>query len=456
MDMQRRTFLLGAASGLSMLVLTACTEPRPQPTSPSPTGTSSSPLPRPVAVVRTSWGADSFARGSSSFIALGSSPESRTTLGEPLLDRVFFAGEATSSEHPNTVQGAQESGRDAADAVADVAEPGERVIVVGAGIAGAAAARRLHLRGYEVAVVEARDRIGGRIHTVESDDWPIPVEQGAAWTGGIEDDPVQLELMRLGVISTPLETIAWQTAGGDTIQPAGDVAVERALEYASGLPTDTSLASALDELGLDAQTQTIVEAYLASAVVDELGEDPEAISAWYGLGELAGRPTRFVLGRYSTLVEDALTEIDVTLGAPVTRVTYDEESVGLRLATGESVSADRVILTVPLGVLKDGAVEFDPPLPFAKRTAIAELGVGVQDLVWLRFDETFWETEATLWTVVGIDADIPNWVNLQPLTGQPILIGRVAGRTADRLADYSDDEVVTAALESIRPFIETG
>src|SRR5688500_7734047 len=103
MDTSRRSFLLGAASGLTVLMLAACTDQDPPRPTPTPTG--DSPVPEPLRSVRTSWGTDPFARGSSSFLAVGSSPGQRETLAEPLLDRVFFAGEATSADRPNTVLG---------------------------------------------------------------------------------------------------------------------------------------------------------------------------------------------------------------------------------------------------------------------------------------------------------------------------------------------------------------
>lgn len=137
----------------------------------------------------------------------------------------------------------------------------------------------------------------------------------------------------------------------------------------------------------------------------------------------------------------------------VNRVAHDDGGVSLRLGTGESLSADRVILTVPLGVLQNAAIEFSPALPFAHRGAIAALGMGVLDKVWLRFDEPFWDTEARLWTVVGEDADFPVWVNMMPLTGEPVLMGMIAAENAARLSELGDEEFLAAALTALEPFL---
>src|SRR4051794_12218653 len=169
MSVTRRTFLAGAASGLTVLVLASCTTPSPPP-SPTPTATTGPTpqpaVPEPAAMLRSSWGADQFARGSYSYPAPGSDPAQRATLREPLGDRVFFAGEATSDDQFATVAGALESGVRAAADVQAATGGVERIAVIGAGAAGATVANRLVGYGHTVTVLEARDRIGGRIATV--------------------------------------------------------------------------------------------------------------------------------------------------------------------------------------------------------------------------------------------------------------------------------------------------
>jgi monoamine oxidase len=462
MDTSRRSFLLGAASGFTMLVLTACTDqqqPRPTPT---PTG--DLPVPAPIASLRTSWGADPFSRGSSSFLAVGSSPAQRQLLAEPLLNRVFFAGEATSTEFPNSVRGAAESGSRTADRIAVLADAGERVIVIGAGIAGATAARRLADAGHQVQVIEARDRTGGRIRTAQSDDWPVPLQLGA-WRVP-EDSPVREQLTLHGIRTALLEEAppATTTDGEQVDLTVGARAVADAVEAAAQAPSDISLGGALVESGAARSDDwPVVDAYLASRIETVLGGAAANLSSWYALDELAeDGGSRFVLGDFQSLIDDALEGIDVALDTPVTDISYDNEGVSLRLATGESVSADRVIVTVPLGVLKGAGIAFEPPLPFERRAAIAEIGVGVQDTVWLLWEEPFWlggtgpAGNPQLWTTVGDDLPIHTWINLAPVTGRPLLVGLVAGEAAEALAELDDEAVVAAARRSLVPFVEVG
>jgi len=112
----------------------------------------------------------------------------------------------------------------------------------------------------------------------------------------------------------------------------------------------------------------------------------------------------------------------------------------------------RAVVTVPLGVLKDNGIEFDPLLPFPHRTAIAALGMGTIDTVWLRFDEPFWSTDAVVWNLVGTDDDVTLWYNLEPLTGEPILVGIVGGEAALRTEELNDQEFIDSLLLTLVPF----
>ena len=338
-------------------------------------------------MVRSNWGNDQLAHGSLSFVYIGASEQQRSALAAPIDNRVFFAGEATSLENGGTVQGALESGERAAAEVATIALPGERVTVVGAGAAGAAAARKLTTLGFEVTVIDARDRTGGRIHTATSDAWPVPVEFGALLVKG--------EVANPGVATAALGSVETRDASGGVV---------------AGV-----------------------------ASVDNL----------YGIDPTAGS---VVTGKYASVVTDLLGDTQVYLSTTVVGIAHDDDSVSVRLGTGESLTAERVIVTVPLGVLKQGAIEFSPELPDEHQTAIDALGMGTVDTVWLRFDEPFWTTDATAWRLTESESDLTTWINLQPLTGEPVLVALVGGDAAERVAAMSDDAVIAAAIEALTPF----
>ena len=474
MTMNRRTFFLGTASGLSILALTACTPPRPEPTTsatptptPTPTATPGS-VPMPASSVRSEWTADPFSRGAFSYLPVGATPDNRAALRASVGDRIFFGGEATSTEAPGTVRGAISSGMRAAQEVASVAAEGERVAVIGAGVAGAIAARQLVRAGLAVLVLEARDRIGGRIRTLEDDAWPIPVELGAAFVPASGATALMNALDSLEVDTAPFAvTRETRTVDGEAIAQSrvGPTAVAAAVASAADRSFDSSLALALEQSGaatglspapteVDVSDVDRLEHYLETRVAIETGATAEELSARHGFRPDDEAEEFIVLGGYQSLVDDALSDVDVLPKSPVVAIRYDEESVNLRVATGESLTVARVIVTVPIGVLQTDAMEFDPPLPPAHRSAIDTLGMGALDKIWLRFEEPFWSTDATVWTIIGSDFDYITWLNLEPVTGEPILVGLVAADAAERVAQLSDEEAVDSALESLQPFLD--
>ncbi|WP_349897127.1 flavin monoamine oxidase family protein [Parafrigoribacterium soli] len=426
-------------------------------------------LPAPVGFARSSWSKDPYSLGSHSYMKVGATPEHRDSLRQPILDRVFFAGEATSSDAPGTVLGALHSGSRAASDLSIVAKRGERIAVIGAGIAGAEAARALAQDDFEVIVVEARKRVGGRIQTAapkaeDTNGWPVPVELGA-WRVGSSDDELLSKLSELAIAT---ESIKSRTFVSPTAQaksyPAGATALKASVDWATQQPQDVSVADALDQSGA-AKTaegaapkgfdgQAMLEQYLESLATTS-GATAAQLSSWYGAEQAASdqaASSQVVTGGYELLVKDALKDVKTYLSTVVAEISYTESGVSLRLGTGESLRVDRVVVTVPLGVLKKSSIKFSPLLPLTHRTAIAALGVGTVDAVWLRFDKKFWTSDAAVWNLVGTDDDITTWINLEPATSEPVLVGLVGGDAALRVAKLSDDQLKASAMLALRPF----
>lgn len=459
MSFTRRTFLIGAGTGLSALVLTACTDREPTVPTPTPTPQPSFGVPPPVKLWRSNWAADPLALGAVSFLPVGSSPEDRAALRAPLQNRVFFAGEAT-ADAPGTVRGAVQSGARAAAQVIDRVTPQERIGIVGAGAAGAEAARILTALGIDVILVEARDRVGGRIDTRVDEDgtffelgaWELAVEEDKRLIAGIDTVPLD------GIIAV---TVPGELATGDLSDLAAvqDDVGERLEAWASMQSTeDTGISGGLEDSGASAAAGVVgdippdaMEALYVEAARVAAGAEPDEISTWFpptAIGAASVIPT----GKLSAIVADKLDGVTLALSTTVVAVAYDDDGVSLRLGTGESRRVDRVIITVPLGVLKTGAVEFDPPLPLSMRSAIDSVGFGQLELVRVAFDEAFWTTDAAMWSLVGTTAAITTWVNLQPLTGETALLGVAAGEAAASLSDVDDERLTQMVQQMLEPF----
>ena len=218
----------------------------------------------------------------------------------------------------------------------------------------------------------------------------------------------------------------------------------------------TTLADQLAADGLPGQPPSGIplrwwDHLLTTAVSHELGAAPASLapSAW------TQRPTS---GRDSlapdgvgTIISGLARDLRMELDAPVTRLRHNGSEVIADVRTG-SRTAQWAVVTVPLGVLKAGSIEFDPPLPAAKLAAHGRLGVGLVDKVVLRFPATFWDPGAQFIGRVaptGEPQRWASWLNLGAFVGEPILVGFNAGSVAADLAGLDDDAIVTSALDAL-------
>lgn len=381
-------------------------------------------VPDPIGSIVTRWRADPFALGSYSYLALGSEPQDRDLLAAPIGQRLFFAGEATNRNFPATVHGALFSGERAADEALE--HDPQSVVVIGAGASGLAAARTLTAAGVSVRVIEARDRVGGRVWT--DDRLGIPLDLGASWIHGTDGN--RLSTLADGIdaprVMTNYDNLRVRDADGTIVAPRD-------------IPAD-----------FDAVIGIVLE-YAADP--DELS--PEATEEG---DEFGGGDVVFLEG-YQRVVEELIDGFEVETAMVVTSVDTSSGRAAITVAadpqngtTSQTViEADAVVVTVPLGVLKAGSIAFTPPLDSEHQGAIDRLGMGLLDKVYLRFDQIFWETDVDVLAYIGPElGHFAYWLNIAKYTGEPVLLGFNGGRVADELELLSDEEVVAEAIRSLR------
>jgi len=393
----------------------------------------------PSAFLRTSWSNDPFAEGSYSFLAPSDvGTDARLMLAAPV-GPLHFAGEGSSSNAPATTHGAVETGRRAARELADI--PGT-IIVIGAGFAGLAAARALVDAGREVLVVEARNRTGGRAHTVPFGG--AVADLGPSWIHGITKNPM-VKLAKAAGVKTIAFDYDNQVGGSAEATAFLDDVTQQALDADN--PESRSLSELLPE-SLTAEQQW----KLSVEVSDEFGADPSELAmAAFDEGEkMLGEDVILEQG-YGAITDYLADGLDIRLEWVVSEIEYGDDGVTVYSTDGKELSADLAVVTLPVGVLRAGNVEFTPSLPSEKSDALAGLGSGLLDKLWLAFDDVFWDPDADV--INWIDPENPGlwpfWINGYKLFGEPILLTFNAGGVARELADWSDEKLVASAMAAL-------
>jgi len=339
---------------------------------------------------------------------------------------------------------------------------GPRVIVVGAGAAGLAAADALRRAGVEVVVVEARDRIGGRVESRIDPALGVAVERGAEFVHGRPPRVIALA-RRAGapVRTVPDRHVARRAGRLQRVHGAFEGA-QRLL--ALGERDDETFEAVLARNGgprrLGAETVELARELVRGFYL----ADPATASAralrrmTEGLGETGGAAPHRVVGGYARVLAPLARGLRargaLRLSCAVEEIRWRPGAVEVRVrgAAGgplPPLRAARAIVTAPLGVLRAGALRFRPSLPgLACAAAALEMGPIVKVL--LRFRSASWQPRGArrLAFLHVPGAPVPVFWTLAPLAA-PALVGWAGGPHARALAGRSARAVAAAAVRSV-------
>ncbi len=355
------------------------------------------------------------------------------------------------------------------------------VIIIGAGVAGLTAAYTLKKAGRSVCVLEARGRIGGRMHSVHDPLFPLPVELGAEFVHGRH--PLLWDtLQRAGLPTVEVLGEHWGYRDGafcDLTESWERVFAQVLAEHPPGTSVADVLRKAEQEAGFTALDSSLFVSYVEgyeAASIERVSA--RAMAFEEGAADRIDGDRNFRVFRgydavpafFSSALDPSLGELRLrhVVRAIRTRdVRVVVEAVAADGAALEPIEGRHVIVTVPLGVLQcegegEGALTFDPPLSDRYRNALHSLAMGGVRRVSVRFRDAFWEqlqprgVESDLHDlsfVHGLDLPFPVWWTPYPLQA-PMLTGWCGGPRAEAFKGKGEGAVTAGVVQSLASIFE--
>ena len=342
-------------------------------------------------------------------------------------------------------------------------------VIIGAGVSGLTAARLLAQAGHRVVVLEARDRIGGRTVTSRSDG--LISDRGASWIHGIEGNPLADVVGDFGMRTVEFTVGSYQPDGRPIAYyaPTGErLNAEAVRGFADDIRDfDRHLAVAIDasvlgssygdaiettlaQLNWEADRAERVREFVLHRSEEQYGVQAGSLDA-HGLDDdtVEGDEVVFPDG-FDQLATNLAVGLDVRLEHVVTRVTWSGDGATVSSNQGEFTAA-QVVVTVPIGVLKSGAIGFEPALPEWLASAITRFEMNNFEKVFLRFPTRFWDEDVYAIRQQG-EAGIwwHSWYDLTNLQGVPTLLTFAAGPSAVQTREWDDARIAESVLQALR------
>jgi monoamine oxidase len=361
--------------------------------------------------------------------------------------------------------------------------PPPRVIVVGAGMAGLAAAQRLQAAGFQVKVLEARDRVGGRMYS-STNATGTTLDLGASWIHGNQPEFEALVAgMNLVQKNTDFSAMRFYNSANQGMDVTESMWNDLKFRLADAFSwnglwyPDRTVQSVLDIMwatgNFPGYTREFVDNFTTAAVDTEFAATASKIpskaywelvpnlddeDAWESfLGSSETDNTAFPQG-FNQVTDRMKMGLDIQLNTEVTRIDYpaNQSVVTVTTKSGAQHVANHVIVTVPIGVLKAGTITFVPALPSQKLGAIQRLGSGLLNKVFLEFgtENQFWPSGPGAADVIGTSSPTRGafsiWIDMKEITGKPILMAYTSGDAARTIEGWDDEKIKTEALVRLR------
>ncbi|BAF22890.1 lysine-specific histone demethylase 1 homolog 2 [Oryza sativa Japonica Group] len=328
------------------------------------------------------------------------------------------------------------------------------VLVVGAGLAGLAAARQLLRFGLRVLVLEGRARPGGRVYTTHLGGDQAAVELGGSVITGIHTNPLGVLARQLGIpLHKVRDSCPLYHHDGRTVDMKLDRSMDlvfntllehatRLREYLKKAAEGISLGEGIERLrrfykvAKSVEEREVLDWHLANLEFSNAGCLSELSLAHWDQDDQyeMGGDHCFLAGGNARLVHALCDGVPVLYEKTVKRIEHGEDGVSITVEGGQVFKADMALCTAPLGVLKSRSIIFEPELPERKLEAIQRLGFGLLNKVAMVFPHVFWDEEIDTFGCLNKErskrGEFFLFYSYHTVSGGAVLIALVAGEAA--------------------------
>jgi monoamine oxidase len=326
------------------------------------------------------------------------------------------------------------------------------VILIGAGMAGLKAAYDLQNKGLSVIVLEARDRIGGRIHTTTEFDAEFPIDLGAELVH-TKVSPTWELINSQNLKTTKLINDSDKNKSADLVgfqeffqaleskKIPYPKSAEDILSYLKRLEAEPQLIQEIEELTLDTENLDKINALAVLNRFKQMVKD----------GEIIGANDFKIVGGYKQIYKILAEKLQIKLSKPVTLINWESDECEVGTTDGNVYKSHKIVLTAPVAVLKKQNIKFVPELPEAKKQAIESFGVCDIVKIFLKFDEKILTPDVNILNV--FEDEIPVWWKATITADEnykgEILVGWLSADKARKLYTLSKDEIIDVATKDL-------
>lgn len=271
------------------------------------------------------------------------------------------------------------------------------VIVIGAGISGLASAKKLKEKGFNVIVLEAQDKVGGRLRTNRT--LGVAFDEGAGWIHGINGNPITTLAQQAGMntaFTDDNSRISYDIGGVLRSSETYDNAENELYAILNSMMnrgnTNQSFETVFNGLYPTKMNDRLWKFLLSTYVTFDTGDLDKLSSTLYNEGEEFDGEERIATNGYDTIPNYLATGLNIQLNQRVSTVDYSNTKI--KITHNSTLSeADYVLVTVPLGVLKANTIQFIPSLPTVKQKAIQKVGMNCVNKFLLTWNTRFWDNK---------------------------------------------------------------